>query len=417
MKLYIDPGTGSMLFAILIGAIGALRFLFKSWLVRLRSGQRSDKNAVAGEKYPLVIYSDDKRYWNIFEPVCRELNECGVDVQYLTSSDDDPALSSAYEHVHGQFIGKGNKPFAKLNFISANILLATTPGLDVYQWKRSKFVDCYIHMLHMPREIVGYRMFGTDYFDTILLSGDFQEEYVRYLENLRGLPAKEIYRIGIPYMDEMAKRLAEDPIVPDPEKPRTVLLAPSWGPSAILTRYGGKIIDVLLKTGYHIIVRPHPQTFSSEAQMVSELMEKYPNSDQLEWNRDNDNFEVLKRSDIMISDFSGVIFDFTMIYNKPIIYAETDYKCDPYDAWWLEDQPSWTFRVLPRIGEKLTPDNMPQLKQLIDTCLSDRKYSSGINEVRDEAWEYRGEGAKRTADFLVNKLRQLQSDEKESSRK
>lgn len=26
MKLYIDPGTGSMLFAILIGIIGALNF-------------------------------------------------------------------------------------------------------------------------------------------------------------------------------------------------------------------------------------------------------------------------------------------------------------------------------------------------------------------------------------------------------
>lgn len=27
MKLYIDPGTGSMLFAILIGLLGALRYI------------------------------------------------------------------------------------------------------------------------------------------------------------------------------------------------------------------------------------------------------------------------------------------------------------------------------------------------------------------------------------------------------
>ena len=31
MKLYIDPGTGSMLFAILIGIISAVTYLLKSW--------------------------------------------------------------------------------------------------------------------------------------------------------------------------------------------------------------------------------------------------------------------------------------------------------------------------------------------------------------------------------------------------
>ena len=36
MKFYIDPGTGSMLFAILIGIIGALNYLLKTWLVKLR---------------------------------------------------------------------------------------------------------------------------------------------------------------------------------------------------------------------------------------------------------------------------------------------------------------------------------------------------------------------------------------------
>ena len=36
MRLYIDPGTGSMLFAILIGIIGALNYLLKNWIVKLR---------------------------------------------------------------------------------------------------------------------------------------------------------------------------------------------------------------------------------------------------------------------------------------------------------------------------------------------------------------------------------------------
>ena len=51
-------------------------------------------------------------------------------------------------------------------------------------------------------------------------------------------------------------------------------------------------------------------------------MNEYPESDRLEWNRDTDNFNVLNRSDILISDFSGVIFDFSLVYDKPVSEEE-----------------------------------------------------------------------------------------------
>ena len=81
MKLYIDPGTGSMLFAILIGIIGALNFALRGWIIKLRfllSG--GEKTAVDQEKHPLAVFVDDKRYWNVMEPVCRELDRRGLDV-------------------------------------------------------------------------------------------------------------------------------------------------------------------------------------------------------------------------------------------------------------------------------------------------------------------------------------------------
>ena len=34
MNLYIDPGTGSMLFDLLIGIIGAVTFVLKEWAVK-----------------------------------------------------------------------------------------------------------------------------------------------------------------------------------------------------------------------------------------------------------------------------------------------------------------------------------------------------------------------------------------------
>lgn len=211
-------------------------------------------------------------------------------------------------------------------------------------------------------------------------------------------------------MDEMAKRLeAAGPS--EGKQGRVVLLAPSWGKSSIFQKYGGKIIEVLLMTGYHIIVRPHPQSFTSEKETMEKIMQDYPASDQLEWNRDNDNFEVLRCADVLISDFSGIIFDFSLVYDKPVIYADTEFDNSPYDAWWL-DTPYWTFTALPRIGQKLTMDNLDTLKTMIDECIQNPKYAQGRREAREETWEHRGEGTKRAVEYLLNKYDELAQDKK-----
>ena len=64
-----------------------------------------------------------------------------------------------------------------------------------------------MHIPHAASDITLYRMFGLDYYDAVLLSGEYQVQEIRNLEKLRNLPEKELTIIGIPYMDEMAKRL------------------------------------------------------------------------------------------------------------------------------------------------------------------------------------------------------------------
>ena len=409
MRLYIDPGTGSMLFAVLIGVLGVLRFALKGAFVKLRfllSG--GQKKSGSGEKLPFVIFSEGKRYWSVFEPVCRELDRRGFDTVFMTASPDDPALQNAYPHIHAQFIGEGNRAFARLNFLSATLLLSTTPGLDVYQWKRSKEVDCYVHMLHAPCEVAFYKCFGVDYYDALLLSGEYQARDARNLEKLRGLPAKDIAFIGIPYLDEMQRRLERAPALPAHR--RTVLLAPTWGASSILNRFGGKVIEDLLNTGYHIIVRPHPQSFTADKALMERLMRDYPESEQLEWNREADNFEVLRRSDVMVSDYSGVIFEFALVFDRPVICTDTKLDLGPYDAWWL-DTPFWTTSAVPRIGPTLTEAELPRIKAVIDSAIEDSSYADSRREVRDETWMYRGEGAVRAADYLIEKYAALTAKE------
>ena len=162
-----------------------------------------------------------------------------------------------------------------------------------------------------------------------------------------------------------------------------------------------------MKTGYHVIVRPHPQSFTSEKEMMDKLMAEYPDSDQLEWNRDTDNFEVLRRSDILISDFSGVIFDFTLVYDKPVIYTDPKFDLSLYDAWWLEDE-LWTVSALKRLGMQLTDDNMENLKDLIDTCINDPSFAKGRRRVKKETWVNFGHGAEAATDYLIRKYEETE---------
>ncbi len=411
MLLYIDPGTGSMLFTVLIGVLGAAFYAVRMLAIKLRYKLGGGKADASLEKEPFVIFSDDKRYWKIFEPICREMDKRGKEVLYITASPDDPALKCEYKGVKTECIKEKNKLFTRLNYLNAGVLLSTTPGLEVYQWKRSKQVMYYVHIPHAAGEITLYRMFGIDYYDSILYSGEFQAKDIRALEKLRNLPAKELAEGGIPYLDEMAATLeAAEPIG---EHERTVLLAPTWGPSAIFSVYGGKIIELLLKTGYHIIVRPHPQSFTSEKEMLDKLMAEFPESDQLEWNRDTDNFSALHRSDILVSDFSGVIFDFALVHNKPVIYTSPNFDLSVYDAWWLKDNDMWVYSALPRIGCELTEDSMNDIKGLIDKCLTDEHYSEGIQAVKREAWANIGEGGKVVAEYLIAKYEELSAGKEE----
>ena len=68
MRFYIDPGTGSMLFAILIGIIGALNYLLKSWIVKLRFILSGGKKVEGDtEKLPFIIFSAQRRSrWSFF---------------------------------------------------------------------------------------------------------------------------------------------------------------------------------------------------------------------------------------------------------------------------------------------------------------------------------------------------------------
>ena len=411
LMLYIDPGTGSMLFTILIGIATTGVFITKGVWLKIKQRLLGGKVEKHNEKIDIVIFSDNKQYWEVFKPICDELEKRHANAEYWTMSEDDPALNSNYKNITCKFIGSASIGFAKLNNMNAKICLATTPGLDVLQWKRSKNTDYYIFIPHSIDCAVGYRMFGLDCYDAVLMTGPLQEKYIRELEEKRNLPAKDLKIVGSTLMDSLQnKKESHNKKRKEKSKnSKVVLCAPTWGQSSILNKYGEEFIRSLIDTGYDIVIRPHPQSVQMDKDLMNQLMEKFPNNEHFEWNLDNDNFEVLQKSDIMISDFSSVIYNYFLIFDRPIIYTDTEYNKDPYDAAWFDDLP-WNISSLNTIGHKLTTSDFKNIRDIIDECIDNEAFAIGREYTKKVLWDKQGRSAEVVAKFLINKKKEINNN-------
>ena len=400
---YIDPGTGSLLFSALFGIIGTLFFLSKALLIKLKTMSFSKNKSIeteASKKARIIIYGEDKRYCNVFKPIIEELIKLETPVIYYSSSEDDPIFEIKNDLLHAEFIGVGNKAYAKLNFIEADICLMTTPNLDVFQLKRSKGVKKYVHIVHSP-VIPLYRLYSLDFFDSILINGNHQEEYIRELEKLRRENPKEVVIVGSSYLDELDKKKKQlnlDSIEAD-----SILLSPSWGDNALLIRYGSKLIDELLKTNMNIIIRPHPQSLISEKGVLDNLQDIYKDKKNIEWDFSVDNIISFSRSKIMISDFSGVIFDYTFLFERPVLIPEFKFDKSIYDIAMLKDE-IWTFKVLPKISIHIEESDFGNIGNIISNAVNSDNIIKNIRDIRKEAYMYQGEASKYTAKYIKNSL-------------
>jgi len=400
---YIDPGTGSMLFSALSGIVVAVYFFFKNLILKLKSlprllaGRKDRISAAAGR--PFVIYSEGRQYWNVFLPIIEELDRRGLETIYYTSDPEDPGLQWKSPIVATALLGKGHAAFFTLNALEAQVCLMTTPGLEVYHWKRSPKAGRYVHILHAPNDATLYRLFGLDYYDAVLLNGDFQVSGIRELEAKRGLPAKNLITVGSTYLDVLKGKADAMIASLPPRDGLTVLVSPSWGPSGLLSKYGMDLLGPLAQAGMQIILRPHPQSWLSEALVLEGLqagLAPYPN---VEWDRDRENLRSMARADLMISDFSGIIFDFSFLFSRPVLYTESDFDRRPYDASDI-DGPLWTFEVLKTLGHMLAPEDLAKIGEVVKSVVARGETRQSIEAAKAQAWAFPGEAGRRAVDAL-----------------
>ena len=223
------------------------------------------------------------------------------------------------------------------------------------------------------------------------------------MEKLQHSSKKELLVVGSTYMDELQKKCDRTNKFSNDDSIKYVMVAPTWGKNGLLSTYGEDIIDALLKTNYNIIIRPHPQSFSSDKQIIDRIYSEYKDNNRVEFDYEIDNFNSLNKACVMISDYSGVIFDYSLVFNKPVLYFRNEIKNDMNDSWFLNHE-IYRYKAMRCLGVELNKLDFNNLQNIIDNSISSKELLSKRNEIRDIVWQNRGKAAKAVVDYLINQI-------------
>ena len=366
---YLDPGTGSMLLSVFVGLVSGIYFLIRKLPAAARSlffRMTGKTDQMKGSD--LVFYAESAAYWGTFRPVLEALDKLGIHSTYLTSAENDPVFQSDLKCVKARYIGKANSAYTALGFLEARVFVLTTPGIDVLQIRRSRGVGRYVHLVHSVSDIHTYKLFSFDYYDTIVCSGPAQVKSLRALESIRHTRPKKLIEAGCAYLDALASRAAA---AAAPEQ-KTIIVAPTWGRNGLLTRTEAMIPKLLVQAGWHVILRPHPQSFVSEIDLMKKIADElrpFEEAGKLEWDRQPDGFASLSRSRLMISDISGVIFDFAFVFLRPVISVGAGPVKDGFEAWDIPT-PAWEMSALESLGVRILPGNEAKIPDAVNALLA-----------------------------------------------
>jgi YidC/Oxa1 family membrane protein insertase len=339
------------------------------------------------EARSIVFYAEDVASFTHFEAMLEELTE-SLDrkVCYLTSSDSDPILSRRNSNITSIYIGSGESRTTLFKKLRARVMVMTMPDLETFQIKRSEVHPVhYVYVFHsMVSTHMIYRKGAFDHFDTILCVGPHHVEEIRATEATYGLQPKNLVEHGYGRLDTILAERGKsqrDPVGKQ-RGPRHVLIAPSWGPEALLETCGVEVVRLLLSAGYRVTVRPHPQTQKTHPGVIPALNAEFDGFTEFTVETNIASTASLYESDVMISDWSGAALEYSFGLEKPVLFLDVprkvnnpdygDIGCDPLEV---------TIRA--EIGSVVAPSSLSEIPAMIEeVCAHPSALRGRIDEAR-----------------------------------
>jgi len=199
--------------------------------------------------------------------------------------------------------------------------------------------------IHYPHSIVSFHMIyhdgAFDGYDTILACGSHHVREIQAMNQLIGVSGRRAIPVGYGKIDMQLRWKTEHQW----ENPHfriaqnTVLIAPSWGQKNIIESMGLELVGKLREAGIGVTLRPHPGILRNNLQAVAEIRERFDSDDGFTYEDPSDKSASFFYSDLMISDYSGVAFEYAFVMERPVVFVEVPVKVFNHDFKSIDIEP------------------------------------------------------------------------------
>lgn len=344
------------------------------------------KKFFANDNVKLVFYSEQngfyKYYSGMIDYICEHSD---ITIHYVTSDPNDKIFEDTRKQIQPYYISSDRYLISLFMKLECDICVMTVPDLEKYHIKRSrvkKDVE-YVFVSHgMGSYALTFRKGALDWYDTIFCPGVDTFNEIRDAEELYHTPKKCLVETGYPLIDEMIAKY-ESTEHKKNAVPK-ILIAPSWQPDNIIDLCSEQLLDELSKCSYKIILRPHPQQVRHEPEKFDILKEKYKDLPNIEIQTDFSSNSPIMESDILITDWSDISWEFAFVTKRPVLFINTPMKImnPEYDK--IKTKPiNITLRSV--IGKEIEVDDVSSVNSVINEMLVHMKdYESIIEKTRSE---------------------------------
>jgi YidC/Oxa1 family membrane protein insertase len=334
----------------------------------------------------IVFYSESGQDWHQFQGLIGYLNQkLGRNTCYVTSDTNDPGLSYRHENFCAIHLPEGlfRTIFFQIN--QADVFVLTMMDLGNMQLKRSLHPVHYVYLFHSmgSTHMVDHEN-SFDHYDSLFCAGPHQMAEIRKRETLKNLSAKHLFDYGHPRLEEVIERGKACSFQKQDGDPPIVLIAPTWGDSSLFNTCGRALILVLLNAGYHVIMRPHYQSTRQSHRTIAEVRDAFVRHDRFEYVGHMGETDSILRSDILISDWSGMAMEYALGLEKPVLFIDVPRRIR--NPRWeelgmvpLEDS------IRSRVGEILSPALLEAAPAAIERLLAEPgRFRDEVRKLREQ---------------------------------
>lgn len=334
-------------------------------------------NELLRSKQGIVFYAESRHYYQYFDKLVRDLLASGKQIIYLTSDEKDPLIKSSFSGMKVIYVKYMlGTLFSRLK---ADVMIMTMPDLGNFLFKRSSTVGKYIYIFHAAVSThQQYREKAFFNYDAVFCTGNYQVEELRTTESLYNLPPKVLIPYGYPLINSIRTKIRNTGS--GDRQTKTILIAPSWFPGCIFDTCIKELCQSLSASSWRIIVRSHPEyekRRKNEFKQLRQLISQYSN---MSIDTEPDVTTRLFDTDFLITDRSGIAFEFALGIGRPVLFIDTVLKEMNKDWRKLGIEPVEN-SMRNQLGISILPKEVNLVPEKIAALESDQGFSERMNNL------------------------------------